>query len=92
MATFRMPSLPSMSKAGAIHGCACGCGLPTRRTWYPGHDGRATGWAIRIEKGIIKMDDVPENERAGARIMLLKRAEELAALAHDVKGGSQKVG
>ena len=83
MATFRMPSLPKMSggKSGAIHACCCGCGMPTKRDWHPGHDGRATGWAIRIERGIIKMDDVPENERAGARIMLQRRMAELEALS-----------
>ena len=48
--------------------------------WYPGHDGRASGWATRIERGLIRMDDVPENERAGARIMLQKRAEALVEL------------
>lgn len=82
MATFRLPALPAINgKSGATHPCCCGCGMPTKRSWYPGHDGRATGWAVRIERGIIKIDDVPENERAGARIMLQRRAADKAAVA-----------
>ena len=71
MATFTMPALPKMTgKSGAPHACICGCGRMTKSTWYPGDDGRAHGWATRIIKGIITMDDVPENERNGARVKL----------------------
>lgn len=80
MATFRLPALPSMRNgSGAPHPCICGCKQPTKRTWYPGHDGRATGWATRIERGIIKIDDVPANEQAGARYMLQRRANDRKA-------------
>jgi len=76
MATFTMPALPKLSgKSGIAHACVCGCGRLTKSTWFPGDDGRATGWAVRIEKGILAMDDVPENERNGARIKLQMRAQ-----------------
>lgn len=82
MATFTMPSLPRLGKSsGAVHACICGCGMPTRRTWHAGHDGRATGWAMRIERGVIALVDVPANERKGAEFMLLRRAAEAKAEA-----------
>lgn len=68
-----MPAMPKRAKSKPIHPCACGCGMGTKSTWASGHDGRATGWAIRIERGIITIDGVPENERQGAVHMLAKR-------------------
>lgn len=53
--------------------CACGCGGQTRGLWVPGHDARAKGWAMRIERGIITMDGVPANEQPGAKRMLAER-------------------
>ncbi len=66
-------------KSGTPHACACGCGRLTKGTWFPGDDGRATGWATRIEKGYLTLADVPQNERAGAMIMLDRRAKANAA-------------
>ncbi len=87
MATFRMPAMPKMgSKGGAIHGCICGCGMPTRRDWHAGHDGRASGWATRIERGLLTIDDVPANERNGARIMLQRRAADRATVVKAAGG------
>ena len=77
-----LPSLPSLGrKARPVHPCICGCGAGTRGMWAPGHDGRATGWAVRIERGIITIDEVPDNERNGARVMLERRERERKAEA-----------
>lgn len=75
MAQFAsLPSLPrSNRKNRAVVPCACGCGMGTKSIWFPGHDGRATGWAVRVEKGVIGLDDVPANERRGAEFMLKRR-------------------
>ena len=79
MATYRMPALPKLGKSGkAPHACLCGCGRMTKGTWFPGDDGRATGWAVRIERGILTLDEVPANERKGAEYILLRRATENA--------------
>lgn len=59
-------------KERSPHPCICGCGKGTKRTWFPGHDGRATGWATRVSKGLISLDGVPENERNGALVMLAR--------------------
>jgi hypothetical protein len=80
-----LPSLPSLPRSSRrnrpVVPCACGCGAGTRGTWFPGHDGRATGWAVRVERGMMTIDDVPANERAGARIMIARREKERAAEA-----------
>jgi hypothetical protein len=74
-----MVALPAMPRSGRknrpIVACACGCGMGTKSTWYPGHDGRATGWATRITRGLLTIADVPANERAGAEIMLKRMSE-----------------
>lgn len=71
-----MPKMPSATRARKpkpMHDCACGCGGQTRSLWVPGHDARAKGWAMRIERNIVTMADVPENERPGAKKMLEAR-------------------
>lgn len=70
-----LPALPRNSKRNRpVVPCKCGCGMGTKSTWFPGHDGRATGWAVRVERGLLKLEDVPANERAGAEFMLKRRA------------------
>lgn len=70
-----LPSLPRIARLARVRpvrSCACGCGQPTGKTWFPGHDGRATGWALRVERGMALLA-VPANERAGCVILLRKR-------------------
>lgn len=71
-----MPALPKVKKARkpkAKHECACGCKNLTGGKWAPGHDARANAYAIRIERDLMKLADVPANERAGAKLMLEER-------------------
>lgn len=76
-----MPAMPRLSKkAKTQRPCVCGCGGMTGGMWVSGHDGRATGWAIRVERGILKLDEVPANERAGAERMLNERKIKAARL------------
>lgn len=77
-----MPAMPKNAKSKPSHACACGCGMLTKAMWHPGHDGRATGWAIRVERNIINIDEVPANERKGAELMLARRK---AAAAIEVR-------
>jgi len=69
-----MPALPRVKKVKPTRPCACGCGMATKSEWHSGHDGRATGWALRIERGLMSIDEVPANERRGAEIMLARHA------------------
>lgn len=76
-----LPKLPSSArprKEKAKQPCACGCETPTTGTWAPGHDARARGWALRIDRGIMKLAGVPANEQAGAKYMLKVLKEEAA--------------
>lgn len=70
-----MPKMPSnrKNKVRPQVDCKCGCGGKTAGTWVPGHDARAKGWAIRLERNIVKMSDIPESERTGAKHMLEAR-------------------
>lgn len=73
-----MPAMPSVKKNRPTRPCACGCGMATKSTWASGHDGRATGWAIRVMRGVLTIDEVPENEREGAKIMLKRELDKAA--------------
>jgi len=92
----KMPKLPGgkkFRKPKEQHPCACGCATPTTGKWAPGHDARANGWAIRIERELLTLKDVPENERAGAKLMLAERKEKgikPGAPMRVVKGGVAK--
>lgn len=68
-----LPRLPRAKKVAAVRPCACGCGRSTARTWFPGDDGRSVGWAIRVERGVVALSDIPVAGRAGALRMLTAR-------------------
>lgn len=60
----KLPRLPRKAKEKELHPCECGCpGGMTRSHFVPGHDGRPKGWMLRIDRGIIKLADVPDGER-----------------------------
>jgi hypothetical protein len=80
-----LPAMPKAKKNKPMVPCACGCGTGTKSMWASGHDGRATGWAVRVERGAMKLEDVPANERRGAEIMLKRRAAEAAKEAKVAK-------
>lgn len=78
----KMPTMPRLSKKSKTQtACVCGCGGMTGGTWVSGHDGRATGWAIRVERGILTLEEVPANERAGAVRMIEERKRKAARLS-----------
>lgn len=69
-----LPPLPRAKKAKPPKPCACGCGKMTRGGEYlPGHDGRPKGWALRVERGIIKLADIPDGERQVVAKLLKER-------------------
>lgn len=86
-----LPKMPSATrgerekKVRPTKPCACGCGTETKSEWAPGHDARARGWALRIQRGILTIDQVPANEQVGANLMLTQAAAGTIKLVHSKK-------
>lgn len=77
-----LPALPRARKSKPPQDCACGCGLKTKGgSFIPGHDGRPKGWALRVERGIVKLADIPEGERKVVAALLKVRKAEAAKTA-----------
>lgn len=58
----KMPRLKRLPKA-KTNDCRCGCGTKTANKFAPGHDSRLKGWMLRIERGLLKLEDIPDGER-----------------------------
>lgn len=76
-----LPKLPKARKARSLQPCACGCGEETTAVWAPGHDSYVRGWAIRVERKVVAMKDVPSDQQAAVRKMMKERAEKEAEKA-----------
>lgn len=60
----RLPPLPRAGKKQKPQKeCECGCGMLTRSRFVPGHDSYLRGWTLRVERGIVKISEVPEQHR-----------------------------
>lgn len=80
----RLPATARVRKDKPVKPCACGdCGETTKSVWAPGHDAYAKGWALRIERKVCKLSDVPEAVIAGVKMVLAERKK--AAGAAEVK-------
>lgn len=86
-----LPPMPRSRKSKPPQACACGCGGETKGgKFIPGHDGRVKGWALRIERGVVKLKDVPDGEReAVKKFMAAQEAARGAAPAKGKKGGKK---
>jgi len=47
-------------KQRSSHNCLCGCGGETLSLFAPGHDARVKGIILKVERGQMKTDEVPE--------------------------------
>lgn len=70
-----LPKLPKMKrvrKPKTPKPCSCGCGHSTRGgRFIPGHDSRLKGWLLRVERGLVKIEDIPTTgEQAAVRAHL----------------------
>lgn len=45
--------------------CKCGCGGQTTAFFVPGHDARFKGWLLKVEKGQMKVNELPEAVQKG---------------------------
>lgn len=71
-AEAKLPPLPKLPKgarkAKPPKPCACGCGFQTAGGQFiAGHDGRLKGLAMRVQRGVMTLDDVEKFAGAGTR-------------------------
>ena len=55
--------------------CECGCGGPTKSRFMPGHDTILRAWVLRVERRVIRLDEIPHDgiRAAVARVLSEKR-------------------
>lgn len=83
----KLPRLPRARKAKPPKPCECGCGGMTMGgRFIPGHDSRLKGWAIRIERNLIKYADIPD-EGVRKAVQKLMKAGGSAALHKKADAG-----
>jgi hypothetical protein len=76
--THGLPALPKLPKAARKpkppKPCECGCGGQTRGgRFLPGHDARLHAWALRVERGHMKANEVPAPHTAAVAAYLKTR-------------------
>lgn len=75
-----LPKLPARARKPRPQvQCACGCGALTGRTFAPGHDSRLKGWVLRVERGIVKLADIPDGERQAVAAHIKAQKQSSAA-------------
>lgn len=47
--------------------CECGCGGPTKNRFMPGHDSILRAWVLRVERGVMRLDEIPHDGLKGRR-------------------------
>jgi len=52
---------PKAPKPRKTHDCVCGCGIETLSVFAPGHDARVKGLLLKVERGELSRDAVPES-------------------------------
>lgn len=72
-----LPSLPSLPSSARSKNrpCECGCGTLCGNRFAPGHDSKLRAWVMRVERGIIAIEDIGHEglEAAVARELGLKK-------------------
>lgn len=56
-----LPSLPSSARSRDLKPCECGCSGLTQRRFVPGHDSILKAWRIRVERDVVKLEDIPHD-------------------------------
>jgi hypothetical protein len=52
---------PSQARLREPRVCECGCGGATQRRFVPGHDSILRAWVMRVERGVIGLDEIPHD-------------------------------
>lgn len=71
----KLPRAPRKPKPAQI--CQCGCGNQTKGgRFVPGHDARLHAWVLRVQRGVIKLNEIEhEGERAAVKAHIQATAE-----------------
>ena len=46
--------------ASTLKPCRCGCGEQIKSHFVQGHDARFKGWLLRVERGLMKVEELPK--------------------------------
>lgn len=57
----RVPGEKKEKKAKVMKPCTCGCGDQTPSYFVPGHDARFKGWLLQVERGKMKVEQLPKS-------------------------------
>jgi hypothetical protein len=81
-----LPALPKMARMPRpkINKCECGCGHLTGNRFVPGHDSRLRGWVLRLERGLVTPDQIPQGEREAAMRELTKQGKAANTIVENV--------
>lgn len=82
-----MPALPKARKNRPEKPCECGCGTTTKSKFAPGHDSYLKGWVLRVERGVVKIADVPDFCRAKVAAMVKERKAEAGKTSTETASG-----
>lgn len=77
----KLPTLPSKARKREFHDCECGCGGSTQRRFVPGHDSILRAWVIRVERDVIKLEDIEHEGLKAAVARVLGREDEIEQVA-----------
>lgn len=53
--------------------CECGCGGSTKNRFMPGHDSKLGAWVLRVERGVMRLDEIPHDGIKAAVARVLER-------------------
>lgn len=80
-----LPKLPKTKKDRPEHPCECGCGEMTKARFAPGHDSYIRAWAIRVERKVVKLSEVPEAHREAVKNAIKERLVKAKAKAAEAE-------
>ena len=68
----KLPTLPTIRSKGYSK-CTCGCQGLTQGAFMPGHDSKLKAYVIRVERGLMNLDEF--NEWPGIKSQIAKVIE-----------------
>jgi hypothetical protein len=70
---------------GTRRPCSCGCGGLTQSRFMPGHDSRLRAWVLKVERGLVALDQIPDGERQAVEGEVTRKRRKAMSRAPDPK-------